>query len=637
MGWAKPIRNPVVWKLKALIMKANGMEKPRYVLGIDLGTSHSALSYWCKGETEISLLEIEQISSPGQRCKDSILPSVVYLPHEGEVAKDDLKMPWDSDSGVLNCVGKWARDRGGQVPDRAVASAKSWLCNQLVNRNEKILPWGSKIATKMSPVEALTLYLEHLKNCFLHEKSYDELSLDSLEIVLTVPASFDEVARNLTHDAARNAGFSSVTLLEEPQAAFYSWIARNEQDWKSQVKPGELVLVCDVGGGTTDFSLIAVKEKSGDLELARISVGDHLLLGGDNMDLSLAHFLKSKLQETGHRVDRWQFSSLVSQARVGKEALLNDPSLPETVISIAGKGSSLMASALSVSLTREDLQRLLLDGFFPLTELEDQPLKRVNSGFQELGLAYEGDPAISKHLSRFLHRSWENCVSHPEFADVLRDYKGPKELQVLLPTTVLFNGGVFKAALLRERIMSLLAKWYPGPAIKEIQGDYLDLAVAHGAGYYGRSKATGHGIRIASGIARSYYIGLESASMAVPGVEPEVKGFCVAAQGTEEGTHIPLPKMQFGLVTGEEVSFRFFSSSIRGGDKAGIIIDDAPGSLEETSSLRLQLPTIDGHEGQLVPVSLDAMVSEMGTLQLSMQHLNSDQKWDLEFNVRPQY
>ena len=618
-------------------MKGKGMEKPRYVLGIDLGTSHSALSYWRKGEAEISLLPIEQISSPGQRHKESVLPSVVYLPHQGEVTEGDLAMPWheDTDTKSLRCVGSWARDRGGQVPDRVVNSAKSWLCNRLVNRSENILPWGSNIEEKMSPVEALSLYLVHLKSCFLYEKRDESLSSKHLELTLTVPASFDEVARNLTHEAAKNAGFSAVTLLEEPQAAFYSWIARNEKDWRSQVKPGELVLVCDVGGGTTDFSLIAVQEQDGELELLRLSVGDHLLLGGDNMDLSLAYFLKAKLQKSGHKIDKWQFASLISQARQGKEALLNDPSLQEASISIAGKGSSLMASALSCVLTKNELQEQLLEGFLPLTDLDDQPKKRASSGFQELGLEYESEPAISRHLSRFLHRSWENCSSHPEFSKILENYEGAEG--VLLPNAVLFNGGVFKSALLRERVLSLLGKWNPGGVLKEIQGDFLDLAVAHGAGYYGRSKASGHGIRIASGIARSYYIGLESSAMAVPGIEPEVKGFCVAAQGTEEGTHIKLPPMQFGLVTGEEVSFRFFSSAIRAGDRVGSIIDDAPETLEETASLKVQLPSRDGYEGQLVPVTLDAMVSEMGILQLSMQHLNSDQKWDLEFNVRPQY
>lgn len=615
------------------------MEKPRYVLGIDLGTSHSALSYWRKGCSEISLLEIEQISSPGQRCKEFILPSVVYLPHEGEVDSGDLAMPWNSEleKSAEHCVGKWARNRGGQVPDRAITSAKSWLCNHLVDRNEKILPWGSAIESKLAPVEALTLYLLHLKHCFLHEKKDEEVCSENIDLTLTVPASFDELARNLTHEAAKNAGFQAVTLLEEPQAAFYSWIARNEKDWRSRVQAGELVLVCDVGGGTTDFSLIAVDEQGGDLQLMRLSVGDHLLLGGDNMDLSLAHLLKSKLLKQGHKVDRWQFASLVSQARVGKEALLNDPTLLEAMISVTGKGSSLMASALSTKLTQEELSEHLLEGFFPLTGLAEHPTKRASSGFQELGLAYEGDPAISKHLARFLHRSWENCASNPECSEILKSHKGHEGKPVLLPSAVLFNGGVFKSKQLRQRVMELLSKWHPHTPIKEIEGDFLDLAVAHGAGYYGRSKATGQGIRIASGIARSYYLGLESSSMAVPGIEPEVKGFCVAAQGTEEGTHIPLPRMQFGLVTGEEVSFRFFSSAVRAGDKVGSFIEDAPESLEETASLRVQLPSYDGKVGQLVPVTLDAKVSEMGTLQLSMQHLHSEQKWDLEFNVRPQY
>ena len=410
------------------------MEKARYVLGIDLGTSHSALSYWRKGESEISLLEVDQISSPGQRSRDSVLPSVVYLPHEGEVSKGDMLMPWGDSSaeeGKLHCVGKWARERGAQVPDRAISSAKSWLCNRLVNRNEQILPWGSSVEGKMSPVGALTLYLEHLKHCFLHEKRDEEPSADCLELTLTVPASFDELARSLTHEAAKQAGFASVPLLEEPQAACYSWIARNEKDWREQVSPGELVLVCDVGGGTTDFSLIAVKEHGGELELVRLSVGDHLLLGGDNMDLSLAYMLKNKLQKDGHKVDRWQFSSLVSQARLGKEALLNDTSMQEAVVSIAGKGSSLMASALSTKLTRQELEEHLLDGFLPLTELEDQPKKRQASGFQELGLEYESEPAISRHLSRFLHRSWENCASNPDFAEILKNYDGPKDLEVL--------------------------------------------------------------------------------------------------------------------------------------------------------------------------------------------------------------
>lgn len=617
-----------------------------FIVGIDLGTTNSALAYHRLSsgkDARYQVLGVEQLVAPGQVAPQKVLPSFLYIPHDGEISEEEMRLPWDlgaSSSGASSqsVVGVWARERGMVVPDRLISSAKSWLGHSQVDRRAPILPWGSDLtASKLSPLEVSARYLRHLAAAFEYAQVAQDESgnLSETQVVLTVPASFDEVARSLTYEAARNAGFTHLTLLEEPLAAFYAWLGHQGEAWRDQVQPGDLVLVCDVGGGTTDFSLIAVLEDNkGHLELERISVGDHLLLGGDNMDLALAFAVRQELEAEGRTIDQWQFLSLVGHVRAAKEKLLMDESLSEVPLAIAGKGSSLFAQVISTRLTRTQVDAVILQGFFPMSTASEMPQGRRPLGIQEIGLPYEADAAISRHLARFLRRSLQNLRSDTAGKAARLGLAEDASVDTLMPTAILFNGGVFNAPLLRQRILSLLQSWNQGRQVKELPSSELDLAVALGAAYYGRMRATGEGIRVQSGTARSYYIGLESHFPAVPGYTPPVKALCLVPQGTDEGSSLSLKDQKFGLVVGEPVEFRFFSSVVRAGDQVGTVVPDAMRELVETSSLSIALPA-DGHAtGDVVPVSLDAAVTETGVLQIYMREVDSDRRWQVEFNVR---
>lgn len=620
------------------------------VVGIDLGTTNCALAYSRPlaaaeriQDARCDVLAVEQLVAPGQVATQKVLPSFIYIPHEGELSWGETRLPWDGEdaapgAGRPHIVGAWARERGIAVPDRLISSAKSWLGHAHVDRLAPILPWRSDVATgKLSPVAASTLYLRHLVAAFEYSQTRhgEPVDLSKAQIVLTVPASFDEVARNLTYEAAKASGLRELTLLEEPLAAFYAWLAAQGDGWREHVKPGDLVLVCDVGGGTTDFSLIAVSEDTqGELKLERISVGDHLLLGGDNMDLALAFAVRQELEAEGRTLDHWQFLSLVGNVRLAKELLLTDQSLDEVPLAIAGKGSSLFAQVIPTRLTRAQVQAVILDGFFPMAAPTDMPALRRPLGIQEFGLPYEADAAMSRHLARFLKRSYQNVQSSQGRGASSSLLSQSPAGETLMPTAVLFNGGVFQAPLLRQRVLDLLASWNGGQGVKQLPSADLDLAVALGAAYYGRMRATGYGIRVASGTARSYYIGLESPFPAVPGFVPPIKALCLVPQGTDEGTSVALSDERFGLVVGEPVEFRFFSSVVRAGDQVGTVVPDAVRELVETSRLSMDLPA-EGHAvGDVVPVTLDAAVTEMGMLEIYMREVNSDRRWQVEFNVR---
>ncbi|MBL8485007.1 MAG: Hsp70 family protein [Rhodocyclaceae bacterium] len=616
-----------------------------YSLGIDLGTSNSCLSLCRIDGGTAEGVPITQSLGPGVIAEKPLLPSVLYLPAAGEYADDALALPWGGEAGRV--AGAFARERAALVPDRVVVSAKSWLCNPHVDRRAPILPWHSDMEDgKLSPFDASRLYLEHLRAAVAHHFAQrgEAVRPEDCQVVLTVPASFDEVARTLTHDAARAAGLGKVTLLEEPQAAFYAWIAHaldhpGERAWNEQVGAGDLVLVCDVGGGTTDFSLIAVAEAtdglSKALELHRIAVGEHILLGGDNMDLALAYLLKGKIEDAGAELDDWQFLGLVQGARAAKEKLLADQSLAELTIAVASRGAKLFAKTLTTTLTREDVTQILVEGYFPLTTPDQLPAARKSVGLQEYGLAYATEAAISKHLARFLRRALENVRSDPALAATLGAAVTDGEAEILKPTAVLFNGGVFEAEPFRRRIVELLQNWLgAGSTLKELQSAGLDVAVSRGAAYYGAVQASGRGIKIRAGTSRSFYLGLESPAPAVPGYVPPVKGICIVPQGTEEGTDLELAGREFGLVTGETVDFRFFSSSVRAGDRVGTVVNNAAKALDELAGLSLTLPAAAGAEAQVVPVTLHPSVTEVGTLELWMQHTQSAQRWKLEFNLR---
>jgi molecular chaperone DnaK (HSP70) len=590
-------------------------------IGIDLGTSNCAIAR--VGDTgHPENLPITQAITASSEGEKSLLPSAIYLPAEGE-------FPESSSRQIL---GNFARERGALQPDRLIVSAKSWLCHPHADRRGQILPWGSTtIDRKLSPLEASRDLLAHL----LASLKNSHPNLAPTNPVITVPASFDEVARGLTLEAAQLAGIPEATLLEEPQAAFYAWFENQGADWRKQVQSGDLLLVCDVGGGTADFSLIAVTGKDGNLALERVAVGEHLLLGGDNMDLALAHDVSEKLAATSSVLDDWQFLALVQSTRGAKESLLSDPSLKEVPIAIPTRSSRLIASTLSTTLTREQVDQIVLDGFLPLVAADEMPALRRAGGLRESGLPYAADAAISKHLARFLTRAKANITSSPQLLESVGGSAKIDSAPLLIPDAVLFNGGVFNASPLRARVLDQLSRWANRP-IRELEGARPDHAVALGAAVYARLRATGQGLRIKSGTARSYYIGMESTGMAVPGRCPVTKALCVAPQGMEEGTSLEISDQEFLLYTGETSDFRFFQSEVRAGDQPGQILPDAA-ELEESAKLQIEIPPPAGHQpGEEIPVHLQARITELGHLELHFLHKPTGERWKLEFNVRMQ-
>lgn len=599
-------------------------------IGIDLGTSNCAVAR--VGETDSpSILPITQAITANGVGEKNLLPSAIYLGSDGEFPEGTPSLPWTPEKRDW-LLGSFAREKGALQPDRLIVSAKSWLCHPHADRKGSILPWGSQVVpNKWSPVQASQQVLSHLlASC----KSADP-SIDFANLVITVPASFDEAARSLTLEAARNAGMGEVTLLEEPQAAFYAWLENQADGWRSQVKSSNLLLVCDVGGGTADFSLIAVTGKDGDLALERVAVGEHLLLGGDNMDLALAHHVAEKLASQGTSLDDWQFLSLVQAARAAKETLLSENAPPETQLAIASRSSRLLASTLSAPLSRHEVEAIALDGFFPLVDASEMPLMRRAGGLRESGLPYAADAAISKHLARFLTRAKTNVASSPHLLDAVGGHQRLDSSHLLLPDAVLFNGGVFNARPFRSRVLELLSRW-AGRSVRELEGAQPDHAVAIGAAAYARLRTTGRGLRIKSGTARSYYIGMESAAMAVPGRRTAVKALCVAPQGMEEGTSSSIPDQEFFLYTGESSEFRFFQSEVRAGDTPGTLLANAE-ELEESARLQVEISPPPGHSpGEEVPVRMEACVTELGNLELYLVHSPSGERWKLECNVRMQ-
>ena len=607
----------------------------RFSLGIDLGTSNSAIAFSEVESDQTEILELTQILGPNRIGEKATLPSALYIPHPDEFPEGAFPLPWRTAEGGDAIIGHFARDHGALVPDRLITSAKSWLSNPHIDPRQRILPWKSEIREeKRSAFDCSRAYLEHIRESFLYAlpSRGKDIALSDVEVVLTVPASFDDIARNLTAEAAEAAGLGKVILLEEPLAAFYAWTAQAGKDWRAQVRPGDIVLVCDVGGGTADFSLIAISEKDGALDLNRISVGEHILLGGDNMDLALAYTLRARLEAEGKTIGETQFLALTHAAGRAKEAMFEDNSMAEFPIAAPSRGSSLRGT-VSTKLDRQTLEGVILEGFFAKTAITDLPQKARRAGLQEFGLPYASDPVISKHLARFLARSLENVQA----SETLRSLIGAeaRSKPFLAPTAVLFNGGVFKAAPIRRRLLDLLGAWNEGQPVRELAGYQPDLAVAKGASFYGRIRITGKGIRIKAGASRSYYIGLETSMPAVPGFTPPLKALCVVPQGMEEGSEVLIEGRDLALVTGQPAEFRFFSSEVRSGDTPGEIIPDAERDLLEISLLEVDLAAIeDIPAGQPVPVQVNAVVTELGNLELWMKHTKSDRRWKVEFQVR---
>jgi Hsp70 protein len=607
----------------------------KYVVGIDLGTTNSAVAR-CDAaaeaeESSIEVCSISQLVNPNEVAERTLLPSFLYIPGEFDFPRGSIALPWEPEPKLV--IGELARKRGGETPNRLVASAKSWLSYAGVNRTAPILPWQApEEVHKLSPVEASAQFLQYLRTVWDRSDAGgpSEVALEDQEVLLTVPASFDEEARELTRRAAEQAGYQHFTLLEEPQAAFYAWLASQGDGWRRRIKVGDLVLVCDVGGGTTDFSLIMVAEEDGELTLKRVAVGDHILLGGDNMDLALARVLQQRLEASGHRVDTWQLHGLWHQCRMAKEKLFESPEAQNYAITLLGKGTKLIGGTIKTELRREDLDQILVEGFFPRVGSEELPARQRRVGFQELGLPYAADPAFTRHLARFLS---EQVRDSPEAAAIRRGRSG-----LACPTHILFNGGVMKAAVLSNRVVEVLNGWLrqegfdPLGAEQILEAHDLEHAVARGAAYYGKARH-GRGVRIRSGASRTYYIGIESAMPAVPGMEAPLKALCVVPFGMEEGTEATIPGREFGLVVGEPAEFRFLKSSVRKQDQVGSLLEDWGTEIEELSPLEITLK-LDGQYGTVVPVRLETRVTELGTLEVWCVSRDGTHRWKLELNIR---
>jgi len=546
-----------------------------------------------------------------------MLPSFLYLASPHETGGGAMDLPWASQRDFA--VGEFARRQGAEVPDRTVGAAKSWLAHSRVDRHQPILPWNAPAEVpKVSPVTASQRYLEHLVAAW--DAAFPDHPAWEQMVVLTVPASFDASARELTREAALAAGLpDDLVLLEEPQAAVYSWLAEMGDRWRRQLTLGDKLLVCDVGGGTTDLTLVGVAQEKGDLVLERIAVGNHLLIGGDNMDLALAHHVAGMFEQKGVNLDPWQSVALWHSCRAAKETLLTPGGPKKHPVAVLGRGSRLIGKTVSIEVDRQGVAELLVDGFFPRSSVEDRPGRRGVSGFREIGLPFESDTAITRHLAAFLG-------SHGEEGGPVR------------PTHVLFNGGVFKAQLLRERLLEVLGSWFPATAPPRplTAAPDLDHAVARGAAYYGWSKRRG-GVRIRGGTARAYYVGIETAGLAVPGAPRPLRALCVAPIGMEEGTETDVPSDEIGLVVGQPAQFRFYSSPVRKQDRPGDLVDRwSEDELAETDSMETTLPADEAIEEEYVPVRFHSKVTELGMLELWCVGTRSPGRWKLEFSVRPE-
>ncbi|MDP3650860.1 MAG: Hsp70 family protein [Rhodoferax sp.] len=612
------------------------MSEPLYSIGIDLGTTHCALAYVdiaaSDGEqTLCAVLDIPQLTDPGTVEASPLLPSFLYLPHAEELTEGDLDLPWSRAQDYA--VGEFARARGALTPIRLVSSAKSWLCHAGVDRRAAILPNDAPPeVARVSPLEASTRYLEHLRQAW--DDAHPEAPFAQQDITVTIPASFDPAARELTLDAARAAGYSALTLLEEPQAALYHWIQSSAGRWRKDVQPGDIILVIDVGGGTSDFSLIAVLEREGNLELHRVAVGDHILLGGDNMDLALAHGVARKLAAEGKPLDPWQMRALTYACRVAKENLLTDAALEVQPMVVPSRGSKLVGGSLRTELTQAEVRTTILEGFFPEVEASARPATRTRGGLTQLGLPYAQDAGVTRHLAALLGRQVGATSELEGFAGQV-----DTDASFLHPTAVLFNGGVFKSDVLAQRTLTTLNHWLgaegANPA-RMLAGADLDLAVARGAAYYGYVRR-GQGVRIRGGTARAYYVAIESSMPAVPGMEPPVQALCVAPFGMEEGTEADLQMQEFGLVVGTPVHLRFFGSSVRRQDQIGTLLDVwQPDEVQELGEIHANLPAEGRQPGDVVQVRLRATATETGTLELTAMAIDSDEHWKVEFDLRSQ-
>ncbi len=595
----------------------SGSRSSRWVIGIDLGTTNTAVAAvdTRSAEQRVEVFEVPQLVAPGELAERRQLPSFVYLAAEHDLTPAETALPWAPEQRQV--VGELARSQGARVASRMIASAKSWLCHGGVDRNAAILPWGVEDGAKLSPVAASAAILGHVEAAWdhVHQDDPESRFLDQ-EVIVTVPASFDEAARELTLLAAEQAGMTGIVLVEEPQAAFYAWIGSHTRS-RRVLDPGDRVLVFDIGGGTTDFTLIAVGEDGETFE--RTAVGDHLLLGGDNIDLTLAKQVEARLAGAGKKkkLDPLQWHGLVHSCRLAKEKILGDDAVDAVPITVTGRGSKLIGGTLKSEITRAELETTLHEGFFPLVDRDAAP-QRLRGGLQEFGLPFAADPAVPRHLASFLTRH------HADRVDA-----------------VLFNGGAMSPARLRQRVIDQIAAWQPDRgAPEQLANDYPELAVAKGAAYYGLVRR-GLGARIRGGTPRCFYVGVGAA-----GDDSEEKAVCLAPKGLEEGSSIELAR-DFALVTNRPVSFKLFSSSSRSDPPGAIVpVGDGLADMTDDDSDLLELPPIvtvlRAPRRSQVAVRLEVRITELGALEIWCTERRepgdpSDgepDRWRLSFDMR---
>ncbi len=590
----------------------------RYLIGIDLGTTNSSVAYVDTQKPQLALqfFSIPQLVALGQTEPLPMLPSFCYLVAKDEWPLGSLILPWKEETSTF--VGQFAKIQGSSIPTRLVQSAKSWLCNLAANRRDKILPLeAADVNQRLSPVEASAKYLTHIKeawNAIMAKKDPDS-EFEEQDLILTVPASFDEVSRTLTVEAARLAGLNQLTLLEEPQAAFYSWICQHEDTWTKQLKDGDSILVCDVGGGTTDFSLIEVHAKGDQLVFQRMAVGDHLLLGGDNMDAALAHYLEQKIQNVGFSaLESHQWLKLQAEARMAKEQLLSRSAHDRYTVVMQGSGSSVVGGSLSVTIERSEVEKLLLEGFFGQYNIEEALHLCKSRGFRTMGLSYEDEPSITKHLAHFLKQAGYLAQG--------------KEI-----THLLFNGGAMKPESFQQAIYQSLCRWFSKKDLTILPSVSLDLAVARGAAYYGKARR-GFGVQIGGGLPRTYYLEVDVRDHTGHITQ---KALTLLPRGSEEGALFQ-SEQTFLLRPNRPVAFHLLTSHVRLHDQQGQLI-----AVEESEMQRLPLiqtvlrfgrRQVSSAMQDLIPVHLGIRLTVIGTLELWLESQKTDHRWNLEFQLR---
>lgn len=627
----------------------------RYSVGIDLGTSNTVLAYAQSGSHTIRVFEIEQLVSPGEVAARPLLPSVRYHAADGELSAGDLQLPWPSALGRISAdaaqplvLGRLARQLGAQVPGRLVASAKSWLSHASVDRVAPILPWGAPDEVrKVSPLDASASYLAHVRAAW--NQRFADAPLEQQDVVLTVPASFDEGARALTVEAARLAGLPSLRLLEEPQAAFYDWLFHHRESLADELADTRLVLICDVGGGTTDLTLIEVAlGDDGEPRLTRIGVGNHLMLGGDNMDLALAHVAEARLPggaaadtsggaaQAPQRLSAASLSQLVERCRAVKEQLLGEHAPESASVTLLGAGSKLIGGARTAQLTRDEVEKIIVDGFFPKVDAHELP-GRPRGAIVEFGLPYATDAAVTRHIAAFLDRfaaQSRNALGSAACAE--RDGPGG-ESALPIPDTLLLNGGVFRAGALARRLADTLGGWRGAP-LNVLHNDNPDVAVARGAVAYTLARA-GFAPKIGGGSPRSYFLMLDEAPDAEPasetGTAPAQRGICLLPRGTGEGHEILIADRTFALRLGHPVRFHLASSSADTAYRPGELVDLASGDFVRLPPLATVVQPRGGHGARETAVRIATSLTEVGTLDVHCLELDDPaQRWLLEFQLR---